>query len=206
MDPVSCEGLHYWVTCNDSNHHSASKYNFPEMLNWYNQFKCSNKNREKGWGLSSSQKEQPCRWLLFGKTISGDMAFPGNACNDCRFMWMGWFCVITMRDWALSVCGRALNLCRDLRGTNFYFCAHLSPKARLQNSAASALVMRKLSPWKRPLGKMAFSSASMWLKISDSLVRLRLQKQRWDDKKKKEWESTPAWYTVLTLFTLYDFN
>ncbi|KAG7278182.1 LOW QUALITY PROTEIN: hypothetical protein CRUP_002142 [Coryphaenoides rupestris] len=40
-----------------------------------------------------------------------------------------------------------------------------------KNSAASALVMRKLSPWKRPLGKMAFSSASMWLKIRDSLVR-----------------------------------
>lgn len=38
---------------------------------------------------------------------------------------------------------------------------HLSPKDLLQNSAASALVMRKLSPWNRPLGKMAFSSASM---------------------------------------------
>lgn len=59
-----------------------------------------------------------------------------------------------------------------------YGWTHLSPKARLQNSAASALVMRKLSPWNRPLGKMAFSSASMWLKISDSLVRFRLCRLR----------------------------
>ena len=56
--------------------------------------------------------------------------------------------------------------------------SYLSPKACLQNSAASALVMRKLSPWNRPLGKMAFSSASMWLKIRDSLVRLRLRRER----------------------------
>lgn len=51
---------------------------------------------------------------------------------------------------------------------------HLSPNDRLQNSAASALVILKLSPWNKPLGKMAFSSASMWLKIRDSLVRFRL--------------------------------
>ena len=56
--------------------------------------------------------------------------------------------------------------------------SHLSPKERLQNSAASALVILKLSPWNKPLGKMALSSASMWLKISDSLVRFRLKKKR----------------------------
>ena len=58
--------------------------------------------------------------------------------------------------------------------TTLFVLTYLSPKARLQNSAASALVMRKLSPWNRPLGKMAFNSASMWLKINDSLVRFRL--------------------------------
>lgn len=52
---------------------------------------------------------------------------------------------------------------------------YFSPNAFLQNSAASAFVIRNVSPWKSPLGKMPFSSASMWLKISDSLVRFRLQ-------------------------------
>lgn len=68
---------------------------------------------------------------------------------------------------------------------------HLSPKERLQNSAASALVILKLSPWNRPLGKMALSSASMWLKIRDSLVRFLLrtrtdeesEAQTWSDRK-----------------------
>lgn len=45
--------------------------------------------------------------------------------------------------------------------------------------------MRKLSPWNWPLGKMAFSSASMWLKINDSLVRFRLWKSR---KEKRGWD------------------
>lgn len=52
---------------------------------------------------------------------------------------------------------------------------YFSPKAFLQNSAASALVIRNVSPWNSPLGKMPFSSASIWLKIRDSFVRLRLQ-------------------------------
>lgn len=56
-----------------------------------------------------------------------------------------------------------------------YFESYFSPKAFLQNSAASALVIRNVSPWKSPLGKIPFSSASMWLKIRDSLVRFRLQ-------------------------------
>lgn len=33
-----------------------------------------------------------------------------------------------------------------------------------------------MSPWKRPLGKIPLSSASMWLNIRDNLVRLRLQR------------------------------
>lgn len=53
---------------------------------------------------------------------------------------------------------------------------YFSPKAFLQNSAASALVIRNVSPWKRPLGKIPLSSASMWLNIRDNLVRLRLQR------------------------------
>lgn len=53
---------------------------------------------------------------------------------------------------------------------------YFSPKNFLQKSAASALVILKLSPWKCPPGKMALISASMWLKISESLVRFRLQR------------------------------
>lgn len=51
---------------------------------------------------------------------------------------------------------------------------YFSPKNFLQKSAASALVILKLSPWKCPPGKMALISASMWLKISESFVRFRL--------------------------------
>lgn len=54
---------------------------------------------------------------------------------------------------------------------------YFSPKNFLQKSAASALVILKLSPWKCPPGKMALISASMWLKISESLVRFRLQRE-----------------------------
>lgn len=57
------------------------------------------------------------------------------------------------------------------------FEAYFSPKNFLQKSAASALVIRKLSPWKCPPGKMALISASMWLKISESLVRFRLHRR-----------------------------
>lgn len=65
MNSVSCEGLqYYWVTCDERDHRSTSKYNFPEILNCYNQFKCSKKNIEKGWELQFISKEQPCRWLL----------------------------------------------------------------------------------------------------------------------------------------------
>lgn len=53
---------------------------------------------------------------------------------------------------------------------------YFSPKNFLQKSAASALVILKLSPWKCPPGKMALISASMWLKISESFVRFRLQR------------------------------
>lgn len=63
---------------------------------------------------------------------------------------------------------------------HLYFWAQLetyfSPKAFLQNSAASALVIRNVSPWKRPLGKIPLSSASMWLNIRDNLVRFLLQR------------------------------
>lgn len=63
---------------------------------------------------------------------------------------------------------------------HLYFSAQLetyfSPKAFLQNSAASALVIRNVSPWKRPLGKIPLSSASMWLNIRDNLVRFLLQR------------------------------
>ena len=40
-------------------------------------------------------------------------------------------------------------------------CTYLSPKNFLQNSAASAFVIRKLSPWNCPLGKIALISANM---------------------------------------------
>lgn len=62
---------------------------------------------------------------------------------------------------------------------------YLSPNDLLQNSAASAFVILKLSPWNKPLGKMAFSSASMWLKISDSLVRFRLSKRGRESERNK---------------------
>lgn len=56
---------------------------------------------------------------------------------------------------------------------NTYF----SPKNFLQNSAASAFVIRKLSPWNCPLGKIALISANMWLNIKDSFVRFLLQRE-----------------------------
>lgn len=59
-----------------------------------------------------------------------------------------------------------------------YILTYLSPKNFFQNSAASAFVIRKLSPWNWPLGKIALISASMWLKIRDNLVRFRLYKGR----------------------------
>jgi len=50
---------------------------------------------------------------------------------------------------------------------------YLFPKRSLQNSAASALVMRNWSPANTPLGNIALSSDNMWLKTRLSLVRLR---------------------------------
>lgn len=127
---ISREGLqYYWVTCDERNHHSSSKYNFPETLNWYNQFKCSKKNIEKGWELGSSQRSSRAAFLLFGKraeqAITGDVAFLRNTYNVCRFTWMGYFGVITMwlsceHLWSTQICVNArrtinkLFQCQDL--------------------------------------------------------------------------------------------
>lgn len=70
------------------------------------------------------------------------------------------------------------------------FFAYFSPKKLLQKSAASALVILNVSPWNCPPGKMALISASMWLKISDSLVRFLLQ--RGDHKTQQTLVSTPV--------------
>ena len=48
---------------------------------------------------------------------------------------------------------------------------YLSLKEAFQKSAASLLVIRKLSPEKLPLGNMAFNSLSIWLKTKLNLVK-----------------------------------
>lgn len=63
-------------------------------------------------------------------------------------------------------------------GWRVHTLTYLSPKNFFQNSAASAFVIRKLSPWNWPLGKIALISANMWLKIKDNFVRFRLYKGR----------------------------
>lgn len=118
MNSISREGLqYYWVTCDERNHHSSSKYNFPETLNWYNQFKCSKKNIEKGWKLGSSQrssraagccsvreqnKQSPEMWL-FSET------------HIMFVMWMGYFGVITM--WLSCEHLRSTQICANARRT-----------------------------------------------------------------------------------------
>lgn len=124
MTSISCEGLqYYWVTCDERNHHSSSKYNFPEILNWYNQFKCSKKNIEKGWELGSSQrssraagccsareqnKQLPEMWL-FSET---HLMFV----DSCEWVILVW----SLCDWAVSICGRNSFNAKIFARTQFY--------------------------------------------------------------------------------------
>lgn len=120
MNSISCEGLqYYWVTCDERNHQSASKYTFPKILNWYNQFKCSKKNIENGRKLSllsSNFQNFHLKGTAMPLTVVRSesrannyrrysTAFLRNALNlvDSNewiiFVWQ-------LCDWAVSVCGR----------------------------------------------------------------------------------------------------